>query len=144
MDYETIEYEVQEEGIGVLSLNRPRKYNSVNHRMMEELEDFWRERLYDLDTHIIILRGNGERGFRPCAVVEIDIVPALSNRVGLPVEPFDNIHRFNAVGKFDNRRLQSLVHAPETGSIEYNVSRCFLSWCVDRAQENEKNTEMKC
>jgi enoyl-CoA hydratase/carnithine racemase len=63
MDYETIEYEVAEEGIGVLSLNRPRKYNSVNHRMMEELEGFWKERLYDLDTHVIILRGNGERGF---------------------------------------------------------------------------------
>ncbi|MBW2343599.1 MAG: enoyl-CoA hydratase/isomerase family protein [Deltaproteobacteria bacterium] len=69
MDYETIEYEVQQEGIGVLSLNRPRKYNSVNHRMMEELENFWRDRLYDLDTHVIILRGNGERGF--CAGLDM-------------------------------------------------------------------------
>ena len=32
-------------------------------RMMEELEVLWKERLYDLDTHVIILRGNGERGF---------------------------------------------------------------------------------
>ena len=69
MDYETIEYGIEEEGIGVLSLNRPRKYNSVNHRMMEELEDFWREKLYDLDTHIIILRGNGKRGF--CAGLDM-------------------------------------------------------------------------
>jgi enoyl-CoA hydratase/carnithine racemase len=69
MNYETIEYEVQEDGIGVLSLNRPRKYNSVNQRMMEELEDFWRDRLYDLDTHIIILRGNGKRGF--CAGLDM-------------------------------------------------------------------------
>ena len=69
MDYETIEYEVVEEGIGVLSLNRPRKYNSVNHQMMEELEGFWKERLYDLDTHVIILRGNGKRGF--CAGLDM-------------------------------------------------------------------------
>ena len=69
LDYETIEYEVVEEGIGVLSLNRPRKYNSVNHRMMEELEAFWKERLYDLDTHVIILRGNGKRGF--CAGLDM-------------------------------------------------------------------------
>ena len=29
MGYETIQYEVKEKGIGILSLNRPRKYNSV-------------------------------------------------------------------------------------------------------------------
>ena len=69
MDYETIEYEIKEDGIGVLSLNRPRNYNSVNYRMMEELEAFWRDRLYDLDMHVIILRGNGERGF--CAGLDI-------------------------------------------------------------------------
>ena len=69
MDYETIAYEAQEEGIGVLSLNRPRKFNMVNYRMMEELEDFWRERLYDLETHVIILRGNGKRAF--CAGLDM-------------------------------------------------------------------------
>ena len=56
MSYETIEYQVIEPGIGLLSLNRPRIYNSVNHKMMEELESFWQERFQDLDTHVIILR----------------------------------------------------------------------------------------
>ena len=69
MDYETIEYDVKKEGIGILSLNRPRRYNSVSHRMMEELETFWKERLYDLETHIVILKGNGERGF--CAGLDM-------------------------------------------------------------------------
>ncbi len=69
MDYETIEYDVKEEGIGILSLNRPRRYNSVSHQMMEELEAFWKERLYDLDTHVLILKGNGERGF--CAGLDM-------------------------------------------------------------------------
>ena len=32
MEYETIAYEVKEKGIGILSLNRPRRYNSVNLR----------------------------------------------------------------------------------------------------------------
>ena len=68
MDYETIEYEVKE-GIGILSLNRPRRFNSINHRMMEELEVFWRERLNDLDTHVIILKGNGKRNF--CAGLDM-------------------------------------------------------------------------
>jgi len=69
MNYETIEYEIVEDGIGVVSLNRPRRYNSVSHQMMEELESFWRERLYDLDTHVIILRGNGDKGF--CAGLDM-------------------------------------------------------------------------
>ena len=49
VDYNTIEYAVTEAGIGVLSLNRPRRYNSVDEEMMAELEAFWRDRLYDLD-----------------------------------------------------------------------------------------------
>lgn len=69
MDYETIKYEVKEKGIGILSLNRPRKYNSVTQRMAEELETFWRERQYDLETHVLILKGNGERGF--CAGLDM-------------------------------------------------------------------------
>jgi len=69
MAWKTIEYEEAESGIGVLSLNRPRRYNAVSWDMMEELEDFWRERLYDLDTHVVVLRGNGERGF--CAGLDM-------------------------------------------------------------------------
>jgi enoyl-CoA hydratase/carnithine racemase len=69
MPYETIEYQVIEPGIGLLSLNRPRIYNSVNRKMMEELESFWQERFHDLDTHVIILRGNGDKGF--CAGLDV-------------------------------------------------------------------------
>ena len=69
MDYETLEYARKEAGIGLLSLNRPRIYNSVNHKMMEELESFWQERFHDLDTHVIILRGNGDKGF--CAGLDM-------------------------------------------------------------------------
>ncbi len=63
LDYETISYEIPEPGIGLLSLNRPRKYNAVNLQMMEELEAFWKERLHDLETHVVVLKGNGRRGF---------------------------------------------------------------------------------
>lgn len=69
MNYETIEYKFEDKGIGILSLNRPRRYNLVSHQMMEELEVFWKERLYDLDAHVIILKGNGERGF--CAGLDM-------------------------------------------------------------------------
>jgi len=36
MSYETITYETPEKGIGILSLNRPKAYNAVNQKMVEE------------------------------------------------------------------------------------------------------------
>jgi len=63
LKYETIEYQVPEKGLGLLSLNRPRRYNAVNYRMMEELEHFWRARRLDLDTRVVILQGKGTKGF---------------------------------------------------------------------------------
>lgn len=69
MDYKTIQFDIIEKGIGHLRLNRPEAYNAVNHQMMEELDAFWRERLYDLETVVIILSGNGEKGF--CAGLDL-------------------------------------------------------------------------
>lgn len=89
MHYETIEYDAKEKGIGVLSLNRPNAYNAITQKMVEELEAFWKERLYDLDTHVIVLRGNGERGF--CAGLDLketmEITPEMNT---------DQFYRFQA------------------------------------------------
>lgn len=69
MEYETIVYEEVEKGIGSITLNRPRIYNAVNYRMMEELEHFWQSRLHDLAVHVLIFSGNGDKGF--CAGLDM-------------------------------------------------------------------------
>lgn len=74
MNYQTIKYEVVEKGIGQLSLNRPQLYNAINNTMVEELESFWRDRLYDLDTVVIIFKGEGEKGF--CAGLDMKEIGA--------------------------------------------------------------------
>lgn len=89
MNDENIVYETLEPGIGLLTLNRPRRYNSVSQGMMLELESFWRERLYDLDTHVIVLRGNGDRGF--CAGLDMKETMKLAPEMN--VEAF---YRFQA------------------------------------------------
>ena len=89
MDYETIEYEKEEEGIGILSLNRPRRFNLVNYEMMEELEAFWEKRLYDLDTRVIILKGNGKRHF--CAGLDMKATMKM-----LPDMDTERFYRFQA------------------------------------------------
>ena len=70
MRYEAIHYELCKPGIGILSLNRPQKYNAVSQAMMKELEHFWAERENDMETHIVILRGNGDKGF--CAGLDME------------------------------------------------------------------------
>ena len=62
MEYETLKYE-QKDAIGILTLNRPERLNAVNEKMVDELEEFWTERMYDLHTRVIILTGAGEKGF---------------------------------------------------------------------------------
>jgi enoyl-CoA hydratase/carnithine racemase len=57
--------------------------------MMVELETFWRERLDDLDTHVIVLRGNGERGF--CA--GLDMKDAMKRTPEMQTDAF---YRFQA------------------------------------------------
>jgi len=69
MSFETIEYNVSEAGIGVLTLNREDKYNAVNQQMMKDLEIFWAEMENDVNTHVVILRGKGEKGF--CAGLDM-------------------------------------------------------------------------
>ncbi|MBW2094935.1 MAG: enoyl-CoA hydratase/isomerase family protein [Deltaproteobacteria bacterium] len=88
-EFKTIEYEVREKGIGLLSLNRPRKYNAVNQEMLMELEAFWAERLYDLETHVLVLRGNGKRGF--CAGLDMKETMKLA-----PAMNADAFYRFQA------------------------------------------------
>lgn len=62
MEYETLLYETEGE-VGILTYNRPRVVNAINRRMLEELNEFWRERLTDNDTRVIIVNGAGEKGF---------------------------------------------------------------------------------
>ena len=67
--YQNIKWEIIEDGIGLLTLNRPQAYNSINGVMLDDLQRFWETRLYDLDTAVIMLQGAGEKGF--CSGLDI-------------------------------------------------------------------------
>ncbi len=61
MGFNTIQY-IEEGQIGILTLNRPDKLNAVNIEMRDELRVFFRDRLTEFNTKVIILTGAG-RGF---------------------------------------------------------------------------------
>ena len=67
--YQTLKVEQKEQGIVVVSLNRPAKLNAMNMQMLEELIDIWYRMRRDLDTRVVILRGEGEKGF--CGGMEV-------------------------------------------------------------------------
>jgi enoyl-CoA hydratase/carnithine racemase len=89
MKYETIQFEMIDENIGKLSLNRPRKFNLVNEQMMVELELFWKDRLLDLETRVLVFNGNGNRGF--CA--GLDMKELMKKSPDMNIEKFYRLQR---------------------------------------------------
>jgi enoyl-CoA hydratase len=59
MNFETIKWDLQENGIGILTLNRPEKLNAISFQMEEELHSILDHLMVNLNCRIIILKGAG-------------------------------------------------------------------------------------
>jgi enoyl-CoA hydratase len=59
MEYKTIKFELKENGIGILSLNRPEKLNAISFQMEQELHQVLDYLIVNLECRILILRGEG-------------------------------------------------------------------------------------
>ena len=61
MDYnfETIKFELQDNGIGILSLNRPDNLNAISYQMIEDIHAILDHLMINLDCRVLILRGEG-------------------------------------------------------------------------------------
>ncbi len=68
-DYDTIVYEVGDDHVATITLDRPEKLNAFNQAMCDEFADAWRRVRLDDDVHAIVLRANGERAF--CTGVDV-------------------------------------------------------------------------
>ncbi len=80
-NYTTLSIEQQENGIMIVTLNRPEKLNAMNMTMMNELNDLWLNLKRDRETRVVILKGAGEKGF--CGGMEVQdiITPKLMKDV---------------------------------------------------------------
>jgi enoyl-CoA hydratase/carnithine racemase len=68
MNYKTIKFELRDNGIAIISLNRPEKLNAINFQMEEELHEVFDSLSTNLGCRVVILRGEG-RGF--CAGTDL-------------------------------------------------------------------------
>jgi len=59
MELETIKFELREDGIGILTLNRPEKLNAISFQMEEDFHQVLDHLMVNLDCRVIILRGEG-------------------------------------------------------------------------------------
>ena len=69
MTFETVQFEVGDDHVATLTLDRPERLNAFNERMAREVATIWHE-VRDTDTiHAVVLRANGERAF--CTGIDI-------------------------------------------------------------------------
>lgn len=114
--YNAIQWEIVEKGLGVLTLNRPQAYNSVNGEMLDELEAFWHTRLYDLETLVIILKGAGEKGF--CAGLDMKYTMENMDQLSKPAEFYKfqaRLGRLNLAMRRAPQPIIGLVHGAAAG-----------------------------
>ena len=68
MNFETIKFELKENGIGLLTLNRPGKLNAMSFQMIEDLNKIFDHLITNLNCRVLILKAEG-RAF--CAGLDL-------------------------------------------------------------------------
>jgi enoyl-CoA hydratase/carnithine racemase len=69
-DLETVRYELHDDGVAWVTLDRPELLNAFNRTMQEELASVWRLAMRDDDVRCLVLTGSGEKAF--CVGVDRD------------------------------------------------------------------------
>ena len=60
MEYETIKFELQENGIGFLTFTRAEKANAMSFQMVEELHSIFDALMINLDCRVLIMKAEGK------------------------------------------------------------------------------------
>ncbi len=60
MNFETINFELQPNGIGVITLNRPEKLNALSFQMIKDLHSLLDHLMTNLECRVLILKANGK------------------------------------------------------------------------------------
>jgi enoyl-CoA hydratase/carnithine racemase len=72
--YTTITYEAGDDGVAVVTLNRPDRHNAFDYTMCDELSALWRSLRTDDAVRAVVLTAAGEKSF--CTGIDRDAVPA--------------------------------------------------------------------
>jgi len=59
MDFKTIKFELEKNGIGFLTFNRPEKANAISFQMVEDLHSLFDSLMTNLDCRVLIMKAEG-------------------------------------------------------------------------------------
>jgi len=59
LNFETIKFELKQNGIGIITLNRPEKLNAISFQMEEDLHELLDHLMTNLDCRVVIFGGMG-------------------------------------------------------------------------------------
>ena len=60
MEFETISWELRDDGIGIITLNRPEKMNTITFQMVEDLHKIADHLMTNLECRVLIFRSEGK------------------------------------------------------------------------------------
>src|SRR5437868_6435691 len=74
-EFDTILFDVGDDGVATITLNRPEVMNAFDQQMADECAEVWRRVKADDRAHAIVLRAAGDRAF--CSGRDIQELAAL-------------------------------------------------------------------
>lgn len=77
MNFETLKFELDSNGIGLITLNRPKSLNAMSCQMFEDLNNIFDKLMINLDCRVVILKGEG-RAF--CAGLDLKEMNILNSK----------------------------------------------------------------
>lgn len=127
--YETIEFDVAENHVATITLNRPDKLNSFNQTMGDEMSAVWARVRDDDAIHCAVLRANGDRAF--CTGIDVkEGVWWFDRNIWTQEDPGGYLGpRHHKVWK----PVVAAVHGMCAGGGHYFINQCDIIICSDDA-----------
>lgn len=120
-EFETVLVEVADDGVAVISLNRPDVLNAFNATMLAEFASIWQAVKFDERIRAVILQAEGERAF--CTGVDVTAIPKSSENPWFEDDPGTYLSpKLNQVWK----PLVCAVHGMAAGGAFYWLNEADL------------------
>lgn len=129
MTYSTLLYEVADDHVATITLNRPEVLNAFNRQMGDDFEAVWRRIRDDDHVHSVVLRAAGDRAF--CTGVDVKEGWPLDSNLWNNDDPGEQLSP-----KLRNKVWKPLVcavHGMAAGGAFYWLNEADIIICSDDA-----------
>jgi enoyl-CoA hydratase/carnithine racemase len=132
-DYTTILYEVSEDRVATVTINRPQALNSFTVEMRREFEHVWRRIRDDPKVHAVVLRAAEGRAFSTGADVKLNTPAIITGSANV----WDQTDPGESLGPKSNRLWKPVVtavHGMCCAGAFYWINESDIVICSDDAQ----------